>query len=67
MSCLLVWLLACALQGVDGIACSSPRSVLGSAGKRICAALFPHRKPERSYQLSRCDNVSIGHTSSAMY
>lgn len=39
----------------NGIACLFLGSVLESAGKRFCAALPPHRKPEWSYQLSRCD------------
>lgn len=50
----------------DAIACSSLRSMLESVGKRFGTALSPGGNPEQGYQLSRCDNVSTGHSTSAM-
>lgn len=40
--------------------------MLESVGKRFGTALSPGGNPEQGYQLSRCDNVSTGHSTSAM-
>lgn len=65
MSCLLVWLLACAREVIWNCL-FIPEVYVGKCWDEVCAALSLHRKPEWSYQLSRCDSVNTGQAMSPL-